>query len=82
MGKEESARGSIGADYILQGMKISDELKLKPFSAQGYLFLGEIYADTGQREKALENLKKAEGMFKEMEMDYWLAKTQEVLGRL
>jgi hypothetical protein len=31
---------------------------------------------------SLENLKRAEGMFQEMGMDYWLAKTQEVLGRL
>ncbi len=44
--------------------------------------MGELYADRGQRENALENLKKAEGMFQEMGMDYWLAQTQEVLGRL
>jgi len=35
----------------------------------------------GQREKALENLKKAKGMFQEMRMDYWLRRTQEVLER-
>ncbi len=63
-------------------MKICDELKLKPWSAQGYLFLGELYADKGQSEKALENLKKAERMFREMGMDYWLDKTQEILGTL
>ena len=48
----------------------------------GYLFLVELYTDAGQREKALENLKKAKGMFQEMGMDYWLAKTREVLGKL
>ena len=36
----------------------------------------------GQREKALENLKKAKGMFQEMGMDYWLRRTQEVLERV
>ncbi len=30
----------------------------------------------------LENLKKAETMFREMGMDYWLGKAQEVLARL
>ncbi len=69
-------------DYILKGTKLLDELKIKPWSAQGYLFLGEFYADGSQREKALANLKKAEGMFQEMGMDYWLAKAQEFLGRL
>ena len=41
--------------------------------------LGEFYADTGQRAKAL---KKAEGMFREMGMDYYVRLTQEGLGRL
>jgi tetratricopeptide (TPR) repeat protein len=81
LGKAETSTGD-GEEYILQGIKICNELKIKPFSAQGYLFLGELYADKGQTEKALENLKKAEGMFQEMGMGYWLAKTQEVFGRL
>ena len=59
-----------------------DELKLKPFSAQGYLFLGELYGNRGQPDKALENLKKAEKMFQEMGMDYWLTQAQEVLAEL
>ncbi len=55
---------------------------MKPFSAWGYHYLCEFYADTGQKDKALETLKKAEGMFREMGMDYWLTKTQEVLRKL
>jgi len=68
-------------EYVLQGIKMSDELKLRPCFSQGYFFLGELYVDTGQREKALENLKKTERMFQEMGMDYWLAKTREILGK-
>jgi tetratricopeptide (TPR) repeat protein len=82
LGKSEKSPAGKGEEYILQGIKMSDELKLKPYSAQGCLFLGELYADRGQREKTLANLKKAEGMFQEMGMHYWLARTQEVLGRL
>ncbi len=44
--------------------------------------MGVLYADIGQKDKALENLKKADGMFRGMGMDYYLAKTQEVLARL
>jgi hypothetical protein len=54
LGKAETSTGD-GEEYILQGIKICNELKIKPFSAQGYLFLGELYTETGQREKALEN---------------------------
>lgn len=69
-------------EYILQGIEISDELKLKPYSSLAHLFLGELYADMGQREKALETLKKAQGMFQDMGMDYWLARTEKALERL
>jgi hypothetical protein len=67
---------------ILQGISLLEELKLPCFSGYGYLWQGEVYAESGRREEALENLKKAEGMFREMGMDYWLAKAQAALARL
>ena len=69
-------------ESIINGINISEELRLKPYSSIGYLYLGEFYTDIGQKEKAQENLKKAEGMFRDMGMDYWLIKTREVLNRL
>ena len=66
-------------EYILKGMKILEELETKPAYAGGYLNRGELYADAGQKEKALENLKKAEAMYQEMGMDYWLARTKKLL---
>ncbi|UCG82920.1 MAG: AAA family ATPase [Dehalococcoidia bacterium] len=69
-------------EYILQGIKRFDESKRRPWRSIGYLFLGELYADTGQNKKAIEALKKAEGEFQEMGMDYWLRRTQEVLQRV
>jgi len=69
-------------DAILKGMKICDDSGYKLYSAQGHLFLGELHADTGQREKALENLRKAKAMYQEMKLDYWLGRTKEVMGRL
>ncbi len=44
----------------------------------GYAFLGELYFARGQREKAKENLEKAKNEFKDMGMDYWLARTYVV----
>jgi class 3 adenylate cyclase/tetratricopeptide (TPR) repeat protein len=69
-------------EYILQGMKILDEFKLRPDYARGYFYLGELYANAGQKEKALENLKKAETMFQEMGMDYWVGRTRKVLASI
>jgi tetratricopeptide (TPR) repeat protein len=82
LGKKDPSQYGKAEKYILQGIKILEELKLKPHLFQGYHLLGELYADAGQRQKSLINLKKAEGMFKEMGMDYYLAKTQAVLKKL
>ena len=36
----------------------------------------------GHKDDALETLTKAQEMFREMGMDYWLRRTQEVLERV
>ncbi len=82
LGKADLSQGGKAEEYILQGIKIFEELELKAWYPMAYLFLGELYTDVGQREKALETLKKAEGMFQEMGIDYWPARIQEVLDRL
>jgi len=82
IGKGSKSQYTKAEEYILQGIKILDEVKLKPLVSQGYVYLGELYADTGQRDKALETLKEAKAAFQEMGMDYWLRRTQEMLERV
>ena len=67
---------------LQQAIDIFSELEMKPWCAIAYSVLGELYADTSQKEKALETLTKAEGMMQDMGMDYWLRRTQEVLKRV
>jgi tetratricopeptide (TPR) repeat protein len=67
---------------ILAGIKILEEVKAKPIVAQAQFYLGELYADAGQTKKALASLKRAEIMFQNMGMDYWLRKTQPLLQKL
>ncbi len=67
---------------ILQGTSQLEDLGIVVWSTLGYLWLGEVYAELGRREEALETLKKAEAMFQEMGMDYWLGKAQEALAGL
>jgi tetratricopeptide (TPR) repeat protein len=82
LGKMDSSQRDKAEEYIWKGIEILKDLKIKPYHSQGYLFLGELYNDSDQHEKALEYLKKAEENFLEMEMDYWLDKTRAVLERL
>ena len=82
IGKTSMSQPEEAEQWILHGIGMLDERQSKPDSATGYLRLGELHADHGQKTKALQNLKKAESMFQDMGMDYWLGKTQEVLARL
>jgi tetratricopeptide (TPR) repeat protein len=79
LGKIEGLQLHKAEEQILQGTKILEELETKALYALGYLSLGELYANAGQKEKALENLRKAEAMYQEMGMDYWLARTRKFL---
>jgi len=81
-GKTEPLQINKAEGCILKGIEICKELKIKTNYSLGYLYLGQLYLNGGEKEKALENIKKAEGMFQEMGMDYWLAKAQEVLAAL
>jgi len=82
MAKTDASQVERAEEYILEGLKILDDRKIKPWSSIGYYFLGELYTDMGQRKKALDNLKKAHGQFEEMGMDFWLSRTLSVLAQM
>ena len=82
LAKTDPTQIEAAEQHILQGISLLEELGIEPFAGLGYLWLGEVYAESGRREEALENLKKAETMFREMGMDYWLGKAQEALAKM
>jgi len=82
MGKEDISQRDKAQEHIWEVIKTLEERKIVSTSSIGYLYLGDLYADMGQREKASETLKKAESAFSKMGMDYWLRRTQEVLAKL
>jgi tetratricopeptide (TPR) repeat protein len=81
MGKVDLSQWGRAQEAISEGIGILEELQLKPWSTQGYLFLGELYVAIGHKEKAKENLEKAQNDFQKMGMDYWLNRTQKILNR-
>jgi len=82
LGKTEPLQIDKAEGCILKGIEIYKKLKIKSYYAIGHLYLGHLYLNAGEKEKAIDNLKKAEGMFREMGMDYWLGKAREVLEAL
>ena len=81
IGKLERADLDKAEEYILKGMKMLEELMVKAYFSRGYFYLGELYAEAGMKEKAVKTLKKAENLFQEMGMDYWLDRTRKILER-
>jgi tetratricopeptide (TPR) repeat protein len=79
-GRLESSRFEKAKESILNGIEILESLEHKSFVAHSYRFLGELYADNGENEKALQALRKAEQMGEEMGMMYWLDKTRDALA--
>ena len=77
LGSKEKAQYREGEQFILEGYGVLKELGLRPAIAQGHLYLGELYRNSGREFRAVEHLRKAKSMFKEMEMDYWTAKCRE-----
>ncbi len=82
MFKEDASTYRQAKATLLQGMQICEELGIRPIYAEGCLFLGELYVDAGEKPEALEQLRRAQSMFRDMGMDYWLSKTQTLLNKL
>ena len=82
LGKRQPPLTEQAEECFSKGISILQIQKMKPMLSCGRMYLGEFYLDTGDKKKAIENLKKAEGMFQEMGMDYWLNRTKEFLGKV
>jgi tetratricopeptide (TPR) repeat protein len=67
--------------FVLEGIRILQDQRLKPHAAIGYLHLGELYLDVGHTEKAYHPLNKADAMFREMGMKYWPGRVQKALAK-
>ncbi len=80
--KADSRNENEAVETIQRGLKILSALDIKPDVSIAHLFLGELYWNLGRADKASGYLKEASKMFEEMGMDYWLHKTQAILGKL
>ena len=82
MAKSDPSQTDRAEESILKGINIWEELSIKSFNTVCYLYLGDFYADTGQKDTALETLRRADGMLAEMGMDFWIERSREIMERL
>ena len=78
----DASQSAKAEEHMLQGIRLLDELRLRPMCSMGYLFLGQHCAGTGRREDGLQYLRKALGMCEEMGMDYYAAMARAALEAL
>ncbi len=57
-------------------MALADELGMRPLQAHCHLGLGKLYRRVGDRASAEEHLTLAATMYREMDMRFWLEKTE------
>lgn len=80
VGKTDAAQRDVAEEQIRQGISLLEQLEARAMYATGYLVLVELFADAGEKASALENLRKAEALCREMRappQSYWLARVRE-----
>jgi len=82
LGKVYLSEFTPAIETINKGLEILKTLQLKSYSLLGYLYLGELYSTLENKKEANENLKKARTMCRELGIDYWLPKIQELMAAL
>src|SRR5262249_31374544 len=62
-----------------QALALADELGMRPLVAHCHRGLGTLYATTGQRDQARTELAAAIGLYRAMDMTFWLPQTEAAL---
>jgi len=70
------------AAWQSQALALATELEMRPLQAQCHLAIGEVALKSGREADAREHLTTAFEMFREMDMQSWLEKTESALKAL
>ncbi len=69
-------------EHFREALTLATEPGMRPLVAYCHLGLGKLCRCTGDRAKAAEHLTTATTMYREMDMDFWLAQAETELGPL
>jgi hypothetical protein len=65
-----------------ESLALAEELGMRPLVAHCHLGLGTLARRMGDSKKACEDLTTAAGMYRDMDMPFWLAKAEASLEQL
>jgi DNA-binding NtrC family response regulator/tetratricopeptide (TPR) repeat protein len=67
------------ASWYREALTLGSELSMRPLLAHAHLGLGTLCAGIGRRETAAEELASAAGLFRDMEMPFWVRRSEAAL---
>jgi hypothetical protein len=68
--------------HYRQALALAEELGMRPLQAHCHLSLGTLYATTGQRQQAHAALSAAIGLYRAMDMMFWLPQAEATLAQV
>lgn len=71
-GRAEADRAQ---EYFLRALALATELDMRPLTAHCHLGLGQAFRLVGDRANAEKNLATAAGLFRDMDMGFWAARS-------
>jgi class 3 adenylate cyclase/tetratricopeptide (TPR) repeat protein len=70
------------AAHYQQALVLAEELGMRPLQAHCHRGLGTLYATIGQQEQARTELSAAIGLYRAMDMTFWLPQTEAALAQV
>jgi tetratricopeptide (TPR) repeat protein len=80
--QREPPESATAEAHYRQALALAEELGMCPLQAHCHRALGTLYATTGQQEQACTELSTAIGMYKSMNMTFWLPQTEATLAQV
>ena len=72
----------LAASFYQQALSLADELSMRPLQAHCHRRLGALYIQAGHSDRAHGELSTAIGMYRDMEMTFWLPETETELAEM
>jgi sugar phosphate isomerase/epimerase len=78
--RREPLQGEQAEEHYRRALALAGELGMRPLIAHCHLGLGALYTKIGRREQAYAELSAAIGLYRAMEMTFWLARAEAALA--
>jgi tetratricopeptide (TPR) repeat protein len=80
--RREPPESALAEAHYRQALALADDLGMRPLQAHCHLSLGTLYAKLGRPEQAHTALSAAIGLYRAMDMTFWLPQAEKALAQV